>query len=189
MLPAAVLALAACAATVSCPDPEGDTRTAILLDHGRHASLVLENPDGGTVRYSWGDRRWYADDDTSFASGFNALFRRTPAVLARRELAAPPGIDAVRAALGVVVEHAWAVDVPAARSDRLLDDLETAFYSDPAAIFRNDDYRLDFAPHPRPYTLAYNSNHMVADWLRELGCDVRGSPKLSNWRWDRTHDR
>jgi len=44
------------------------------------------------------------------------------------------------------------------------------------------DVDLVFVPHPRQYSLAHNSNQVVADWLTELGCDVSRRPVLSGWR-------
>jgi hypothetical protein len=35
---------------------------------------------------------------------------------------------------------------------------------------------------PARYHVFRNSNHATAEWLRELGCDVRGFPLLSNFR-------
>ena len=44
------------------------------------------------------------------------------------------------------------------------------------------DVELVFVPHPGQYSLAHNSNQVVADWLTELGCDVSRRPILSGWR-------
>lgn len=179
---AAALLLTGCAATITCPEVEDQARNAILLDHGRHASLVIENDRGVPLRYSYGDRRWYADDETGVGAGFNAIFRPTPAVLSRRELDVRPSIEDVRAEVDMPVENSHRFQVAAARADRLIERLDAIFYRDPDEIFENSAYDLSFAPHPRPYTGRYNSNHMVADWLEELGCDASGNPMLSAWR-------
>lgn len=174
---AASLMLSACAATVTCPEVDGDAaRVAIILDHGHHASLVLENARGAPVRYSYGDRRWYADDDTGIGSALHAVFRQSAAVLARRELGAVADAESVRRTLGMVVQNSYTFQVPTANADILIAELDGIFFRDPDAIFRN------FAPHPKPYTGWDNSNHVVAGWMELLGCEVSGSPMLSVWR-------
>lgn len=175
LLACAVL-LGGCAATVDCPQVDGPTRAALLLDHGRHASLAIENAHGVLHRYSYGDRRWYALGDTGIAAGLDALLRDTPAVLIRYELHAAPSLDAVQAALGLVVENLYSFAVRAQHADALIARLDSIYFSDPDARSRR------FASHPQPYTVWHNSNHMAAEWLHELGCNVSGNPVISNWR-------
>jgi hypothetical protein len=45
-----------------------------------------------------------------------------------------------------------------------------------------DALGFEFVKHPRRYTYFSNSNHMVADWLAELGCTVRGPAFSSRWK-------
>jgi hypothetical protein len=60
-------------------------------------------------------------------------------------------------------------------------ELERTFADHTDTALFNDAYHLTFVHHPRSYTYFYNSNHMVADWLRELGCQVRGPAYHSRW--------
>lgn len=181
LLPLFAMLVTGCAATVRCPEPPGPGAPVFLLDHGRHASLVLPDPHGYLVRYAYGDRRWYADMDTGIGPGAAALFRRTPAVLGRRDLHVEPEPQQVVAALRIVVEAIHTLRVDADALDRLRTELELLFFEDFDAMRYNDAYDLEFVPHPRDYTGGNNSNHMVAEWLHELGCEVTGSPLVSNW--------
>ncbi len=165
-----VVALSGCVTVVDCP-PVAEARVAVLLDHGRHASLVVEDASGTPIRYSYGDRRWYADEDFSLRSGFAALFRNTPAVVTRIPIDAPPDAAAIAQASGWVNEHAYGFEVDAVRADELLKRLDR--------LFKNEGF---IAPHPEPYTAFGNSNHKVAAWLEELGCDVRPLSPFSRWR-------
>jgi len=184
----AILLLPGCAATVVCPAVEGEARAAVLLDHGTHASLVVEEATGRAIRYSYGDRRWYAEGDTGISAGFQALFLRTDAVLGRRALRAPPDPDSIpdripdliSAELGIEVEHAFPLRIDAERADDLLAGLQAIYDREPRPFVSS--FGVEFAPHPRPYTFFYNSNHMVADWLDRLGCETGGNPVLSHWR-------
>ncbi|MEI2420236.1 hypothetical protein V6O07_08175, partial [Arthrospira platensis SPKY2] len=87
--------LAACSATILPPPHPTDPVTVVLLDHGRHSSLVLPDSAGGALRYSYGDWDYYVMRDTALASGARALFRSTPAALGRQHLAVPPESDAL----------------------------------------------------------------------------------------------
>ncbi len=173
--------LGACAAMVDCPRPVADARAVFLLDHGRHPSLVLEDSDGTLVRYSYGDWRYYALDDTGPGSAVAAMLWRTPAGLGQRRYDVDPTPQSVTRALRVGVQevHEFAVagDLADALHERLgeiIANAENRYYQ------RRFD--LEFVDHPRDYWLWYNSNHMVADWLRSLGCDVQGTTMWSNWR-------
>jgi len=167
---------------VACPEVDGAARMVVLLDHGDHASLVVERNDGVMIRYSYGDRRWYAEDDVGLRSGLSALFTRSEAVMSRREMQAGNDLDSVSRAVRMHVDNGHAFKVDAARADALIEHLEGIFNSDPTRVFYSETYRLSFAPHPEPYTLNNNSNHMVASWLAELGCTIRGNPLTSTWR-------
>lgn len=168
-----VFALSGCATAVDCPPVGDDPRVVVLLDHGRHASLVIEDATGTPIRYSYGDRRWYAEEDFSLGSGFAALFRNTPAVVTRIPIDAPPDAAAIAHASGWVNENVYAFEVTAARADALLQRLDQLF----------DGITEGFiAPHPEPYTAFGNSNHKVASWLAELGCNVGARSPFSRWR-------
>lgn len=168
-----MLALTGCATAVDCPPVEGNARIVVLLDHGRHASLVIEDSAGTPIRYSYGDRRWYADEDFSLRSGFSALFRSTPAVVTRIAIDAPPDAAAIARMSGWVNEHIYAFEVDAKHADALLKRLDLLF---------GDDTDGFIAPHPQPYSASANSNHRVASWFAELGCDVEQRSPFSRWR-------
>ncbi|MEX0899568.1 MAG: hypothetical protein WD081_02640 [Gammaproteobacteria bacterium] len=168
-----VVALTGCATAVDCPPVEHDARVVVLLDHGRHASLVIEDDAGTPIRYSYGDRRWYSDEDFSLRSGFAALFRPTPAVVTRIPIDAKPEPAAIARASGWVNEHVYGLNVDAGRADAFLHRLNQLF---------SDETDGFTAPHPQSYTALGNSNHRVAAWLAELGCDVGTRSPFSRWR-------
>ncbi|TVS12696.1 MAG: hypothetical protein EA419_03940 [Wenzhouxiangella sp.] len=180
----AALLLSACAGVVTRPDPEADldTRAVMLLDHGRHSSLVLTRADQSMVRYLYGDWRWYAERDTGFLRAFPTLFAPTRSALGRRQLAAPATEASLRRQIPVYIQAVHGFAVASERIDRLDRRLDEHFADHIEKSLFNDYYDLEFVPGPRPYTLFDNSNHVVADWLEELGVDVRGSPIFGHWR-------
>lgn len=179
-----LLACSGCAATVTPGEIPGHVapRSVFLLDHGRHPSLALSRDDGSLVRYVYGDWRWYAKRETGFFRIFPTLFAETQAALGRRILPGPPEAEVIRRQLRVEVKRIHPITAPAGLVDHLLTDLETRFDSARDTLIYNPVYDLEFVHHSRPYRLSYNSNHAAADWLEELGMEVRGHPTIGFWR-------
>lgn len=165
---AASLSLAACSTTVECPAVPGSAaRDAVVVDHGRTTSLVIETSDRSLVRYAYGDRRWYAEGDTGLRQGFAALFRPTPATLFREPLAAMPET--------LPSERSYRLRVAADRADALIRRLDALWHEG------DGDPATGFADHPVPYTLGHNSNQRIAAWLAELGCEVGRPGPFARW--------
>lgn len=174
--------LAGCAATLRGPAESAEMRTVQLLEHGRHSSLLLTAADASRVRYAYGDWAWYVEEDTGALSGARALLRKSPAGLGRQRLGpAAPGRP-LSSEIGIGIANTYRFDVPADRVDALIRLLDGKFEQSEQTPWFSDARQLHFIPHPRPYTLGYNSNHMVADWLRQLGVEVDGNPALGRWR-------
>jgi hypothetical protein len=176
------LALAGCAAVITPPASPGQPLPVLVVDHGRHTSLVLPDGADGAVRYAYGDWRYYAEGERGMRAAFAALFRGTPAALGRRELAGQADPERVVAQLRVKVERVHLVHVETAAVERLRARLDAAFAAGAGARLYNSLMDLEFVPYPVPYTYRHNSNHVVAEWLVELGCEVSRYPMLAKWR-------
>ena len=174
--------LGGCSATLTTPPPAVEPRAVFLLDHGRHSSLVLARADGGMVRYSYGDWRYYAHGQTSLWSSSRALLVPSRAALGRRELVGPAEEAFVLAQVRVVIERLIPLELEARRVDELITELDGVFFRQREQMHYREDYDLELVPYPRNYTLTHNSNRVVADWLRYLGVGVTGSALLSSWR-------
>ena len=158
-----------------------DPRTVLLIDHGTHSSLVIETSAGEMVRYAYGDMRYYAERDTSLASGAAALFVPTQATLGRAELQGPALSSALLSQLNVGIERIHELKVQGESADRLMEDLDRVFWAGADQHKNVGAYGLVFAPHPDPYFWGNNSSTMVADWLRALGVTVLGWGLLASW--------
>jgi hypothetical protein len=188
----ALLALVAifggCTTRLTPPPSPANPVPVLILDHGRHASLVLPSAQGGTIRYSYGDWRYYARDVTGLRSGAAALFWPTASALGRRELEAPPEEAAVRRALRVWADTVITFQVEGARAEALRTRLDTLYSQGrEKAHLYNETYDLDFVHHPRRYWFGHNSNQVLAGWLRELGINARGPTLLSSWKVEPPH--
>jgi len=153
-----------------------------VLDHGRHASLVLPAGDSLVVRYAYGDWRYYAQRETGVFEASTAVLLPTAAGLGRRELRGTASREAVRRAVGTGIEAVHEVMVEERAIRRLRTRLDYVFEDALDTRIYNSAYGLEFVRHPEPYTIFRNSNRMVAVWLRQLGCDVRGLLLFSRWR-------
>lgn len=160
-----------------------------LLDHGRHSSLVLPRGQGGFVRYSYGDWRWYVEGCRHFAVGAAAMLWPTEAGLGRGIYPdiEPPERFRRLAPEGLVEIHTLPAE--ASRVRRLQKHLDGYFERAGSPPVSSEEYGLEFVRHPRDYSATHQSNLVVARWLRELGFEVRGVPWFSLWRVDAPSSR
>jgi hypothetical protein len=176
------LFLSGCVTTVLTPPQDPDNpRTVFLIDHGRHSSLVISTDGGELVRYAYGDWRYYADQDTSIASGAAALFWPTPATLARGELDGPVDVDTLRGQLRVGVQEIYVFEVAGVDADRVAQDLDKLHLDGVADHTYVSAYDMVFAPHPEPYTWRNNSASVLVGWMEEMGVEVRGLGLVASW--------
>jgi hypothetical protein len=173
--------LAGCGYTLIPPALLSNPTQVFLLDHGRHSSLVLQT-DNEIIRYSYGDWDWYALNLRGFRSASRALLLSSPAALGRQKLYSAPMEESVRRAVPVNIEDIFSIMVERDRVNHLNTRLEHFFAENREQIHHNPSYGVDFVPHPVPYSLSHNSNKVVAQWLRELGVEVRGGGPFSRWR-------
>ena len=179
----AIAVVTGCVTTTLHPpgDPE-EPRTVFLVDHGRHSSLVVSRSDGDLVRYAYGDWRYYADQDTSLASGAAALLWPTPATLARAQLDGPADVDVLRGQLRVGIQDIYVFEVAGSDADRVMDKLDALHLEGEDAHQYVAAYDMTFAPHPDPYTVLNNSASVLAGWLESMGVEVDGPALVASWR-------
>jgi hypothetical protein len=173
-----LLCLPGCSARLVPPEPPSEPRRVWLLEHGRHSTLLLTASDDALHRYAYADWAWYVEGERGAAPAVDALLRRSPAALGHARLPAGSGPGDV----GVGVQRSVGFEVESAAVDALLQALSEIFEDTAVAPQFSAETHLHFVPHPRPYRFGYNSNHMVADWLRALGVGVSGNPAIGRWR-------
>jgi len=168
------------ACTTSVTPPAGLTQavSVYIVDHGRHSSLVIPG-ETGWQRYAYGDWRWYAEGETGLLQGAAALFWPTPAGLGRQRLAQLPDLTP---ALNVGFESLHEIRVEATSAAALASRLAALHEREEARRRFNSLYRLEFAAHPERYWVFNQSNGKVAEWLREMGCEVSRTALLARWR-------
>lgn len=174
-------ALASCTTMITPPAAVADPVEVYVIDHGRTTSLVIPASQGKLLRYAYGDWNWYALGEHGFWSGFSALLWPTQGALGRGLLEGPATIESVRLQVPELEEI---LSVPVERSRLLAFEarMEALHELGRATAVSNPDVGLVFVQDPRAYSLVWNSNHAVASWLRELGCETRGLSFAANWR-------
>ncbi|HEX7705679.1 MAG TPA: hypothetical protein VF701_04385 [Thermoanaerobaculia bacterium] len=181
-----LLLLVSCAATVIPPASVAEPATVVLLTHGKSSSLVLPNNGPGITRWAFGDWRYYARGRTGPFESAAAVLWPTQGTLGRQQIeSAPVRLDDLINQLGIGIDDAFPLIVERAAVDSLRQRLQAVFEANRATLLYNPSPRLEFVHHPEPYTLFNSSNRKVAQWLRELGCEISGVPLLSNWRIER----
>ncbi len=178
----AVAGVAACATRVVPPAGVAAPAKVAIIDHGRHTSLAVELPDGSAVRYAYGQWDWYALGKTGAFEGVRALFAGTQGALGRRHLPGPVEPAALAGQLGATVEEIVVIEVDADAADRLVQRLDADFRAAPGPPLYQPQAGLAFVPQGGDYSLAHNSNQVVAGWLEDLGCRIEGPRTLASWR-------
>jgi hypothetical protein len=171
----------ACTTTIVPPAVDGPAVHVALLDHGRHASMVLPEADGRMTRWAYGERAWYAENRTGLLRAAAALLWPTSAALGRRQLDGPVDEPNIRQRVHVPIEAIWIIPVTPARAQTLRRELDERYHQQIDTRVTNPVYDLDFVDHAERYSYFCNSNHKVAEWLSDLGCEVRGSAYTSSW--------
>jgi hypothetical protein len=177
--------LAGCAATIVAPAAIDEPRAVEVLGHGRHTTLLLTAADRSRIRYAYADWDWYVEGERGAGAAARALFGPSPAALGRQRIGPVQPGERLETAVGVGIGQYHAFAAEAGRVDALIEKLDRTFHASTEPPQHSGEMNLELVPHPRPYTFAYNSNHMVADWLRELGFEVRGNPAIGRWRLQR----
>jgi hypothetical protein len=168
--------LVGCVSTVTPPRKPSDPITVYLVADAYHAGVVLPDPAGGMVEYTYGDWDWYALGHDRWYHVFETLFWPTQGALGRRRFQAQDP-DQVGRHFQEGSLHPFQAARP--RIEALRARLEACYRQGTAREVFNASHQLTFVPDDRDYSLFQNCNDATADWVRELGCTV-------SWRFFRT---
>lgn len=183
---AITVGIAGCRWTVTPPNPVSvsEETTVYLSQYGWHTRLALPDEQGSTyLEYGFGDWHYYALGEQDKRSGLRALFRSESSALSRRKLFAPGSLD-----LHLHFGSRRTVDLkaPAERVEALREMLENQWNgAAERTVWRHGSA---FRKIDRDYALFHNSNHQTADWLEQLGCEIKGPTVRGNFELKRSRD-
>jgi hypothetical protein len=172
--------LCGCTNTIVPAPALTDPVTIELRDHGRHPSLIIPLSDGTFVRYAYGDWGWYALGHTGVIQGIDALLLPSKGALGRKILTSPDDFALLRRR--DPAKQTYSITVEGKRAAALHQTLDAAFREQGTSAHFNATYDLEFVHSPESYWALHNCNHVMANWLRALGCRVRGTAAFSSWR-------
>jgi hypothetical protein len=174
ILPIFMLFFLSC--TTRVHPPETGEVNIYLVDHGRHASLILQF-DKDYYRYAYGDWDFYAEASPGFWNGLKAILWPTRGALGRRFWQS----DGFQQQLPDGAEAVYLLRVEQAKARALQAELDKIYQANLSSRRSTPEYNLDFVEHPETYWGLNNSNQMVGRWLRQLGCELDGKAILSRW--------
>lgn len=103
-----VMVLGSCATIITPPAEVHDGVTILVVDYGRHSSLVLPDFRGGMVEYAYGEHAWFARNRNQWYRVGPVLFLPTSGTLGRwpdRPIGLTPAMDEQTAAT-------WGLSMP-----------------------------------------------------------------------------
>jgi hypothetical protein len=177
---ALLLLFSGCTTTIIPPLAE-DPVPVIILDHGRHSSLVVTWKNH-LYQYAYGDWIFYAQAQEGVIEASRALLWPSRAGLGRKVLDPPLTQNSLENQLSVHVDQLHILYVSRASVKKLIEELEDIFRRNIKDKIHNSSYDLVFVPHPEDYFLFNNSNVMLVKWLRTLGCRIEGWGIISSWK-------
>ena len=169
----AATSLAGCTTSIIPPPGPADPLSVVVLDYGRHSSLVLfDDVTQSLVEYTYGDWDWFALDESEWYDVVPTLFWPTCGALGQRRLhveSSPKTILPV-----VPCERFLRVTVSERKANDLSAELRSQFEQHSDTLHYQPLYDLNFVQSETAFHLFHNCNHIIAHWLRELGCEVQG---------------
>ncbi len=174
-----VTAMSGCTMSIRPPAAPLDPVTVHLVDYGDTSRLWLPASTGthasreheSWLEWCYGDWEWYAMDHQSIFHGLIVFVVPTPGALGRREHPSSPTNDP---AVLSASEVQYAIIVDRCRAEALSQRLECEFRGHASQAHLNTSRGISFVPTDSPYWLGHQSSTVIADWLRELGCQVDG---------------
>lgn len=192
-----------CTNVIIPPHDLQNPRMVYLLESGRHSSLLLPDLDDDSAEpsfteYAYGDWQWFAHRNTGWYRVMPTLFWPTQGTIGRNTSPLPEPIIPSPSQGGVfalveeghrlAIVHHFGLDalypiwVEAEHIEALHRRLDERYEDSAAASRFVPEYRLTFVPDSKPYTAFHNCNHEVLAWLRDLGCETRGTGMFSLFR-------
>lgn len=181
-----IIALVACCGCSTRVIPPSDVRDPVpiyLTDYGRHSSLLLPmEPLDQRIfaEYAFGDYDFFARERWRWWDMIRVAFYSQRSTIGRRYLQlAYDDPEKIAEVLGL--PRVQRLEVSQMKVRALLDELDDRFCENLDTLIYGPTTEMWFVEDPRRYTIADNCNGQTARWLRELGCEIRGSALTSGF--------
>lgn len=183
-----LMTCAGCSATIIPPAHPVNPAAVFVTDYGRHSSVLLPAPQGHYVEYAFGEWGWFALRHTGPLDAIGALLFSSDSTLGRRQIVLYHEEPAdVARSIGAV--RVLKLDAAGAKVDALRTRLDDLYQKHIDTITYTPNSQLWFVKYRGGYNLLHNCNHVTADWLREMGCRIRGNAMFSKFKLDRADSK
>jgi hypothetical protein len=173
--------LAGCATTIRPPGDPKDPVVVVLVDYGKHSSLILP-AEGGSVEYAYGSWDYFALNVDDVCTGITALCCSGQGTLGRRSFDVSADASSLRSR--VWCEELFELKVARAAAEALRAKLEKRYDLHLDTKVANSLNGLTFVKDDESYLCWNNCNHVVAAWLEDLGCEVSGCGCFADFRME-----
>jgi hypothetical protein len=159
--------------------------TVYVVDYGFHSRLVLPDRTGKLLQYGYGDWQYFALQNRDVLTTLKALFIPTQGTLNREELSNLNTLKEIAEAQRRI--NLLEVEVAQEKMLKLREKLEDRFYQNIDSKITYSNGRSQFIKDDQDYTIFYNSNHQVVEWLEAMECKVKGIIILPSFQVNRNH--
>ena len=172
--------LPGCAWTVRAPSNVADPVPVWITEYGKHCRVALPAGPSKFTEYGFGEWHYYALEERDWISTLRAGAGLGSGAFSRRTLtSAPDGTIGPRQTGGTRSER---IEVERTQADSLRRELDARWQRNQGDVRIRHVDAVPVSRDPARYHLFENSNHATANWLRQLGCQVRGFPLMANFR-------
>lgn len=169
----ALAAVAGCSMRIEPPHEPRDAVTAYIVDYGLHGSLLLPADEKSLVEFAYGQWDWFALGRDRWYNALGLALFPAAGTLGTRDHPMVDDAESLRRA--VACEKVLTVPVERAAAERLRGRLSREYAEKQEQEVYNPALGMSFVPYRPVYWHGVrNCNTMLAAWLEELGCKVRG---------------
>ena len=180
LLLAALVVLPGCAWTVRAPSIVADPVPVWITEYGKHCRVALPAADSTFTEYGFGEWHYYALEERDWLSTLRAGAGFGSGAFSRRTLR--PAADGTLGPRQTGGTRSERLEVERSAADALRRELDDRWARNQGDVRIRQADAVPVSRDPARYHLFENSNHATANWLRQLGCQVRGFPLMANFR-------
>jgi len=177
---ALLLFIPGCAWTVRAPATVADPVPVWISEYGKHCRIAVPSGRSTFIEYGFGEWNFYGREKRGLFSILRAGSGLGAGAFSRRELVPAP--DGTLGPWQTGGTRSEGILVERARAEALRTKLDARWQANQHTVRTREIDGVVVSRDPARYHLFRNSNHATAEWLGELGCEVRGFPILSNFR-------
>jgi hypothetical protein len=154
----------------------------LLVDYGKHSSLIIPNKEGGHIEFAFGEWKYFALDNTHWYRLPAILLWPTSSTLARGDYSDEAQLQRH---LNRFITKVYPLRTSQSGLNHFLDHVLQIYASGQDLSYREDLEFTFVKLQDRPYSLFRNCNSVLISWLEILGIEHRGLVFSTNWEVER----